>query len=380
MKVLLLGEYSGVHSSLSRALRKKGYNVDLIHNGDGYKSFEADFLIEYSYITSSNRYFNFLLKLYYVILMYLGVKGMLQIFKYIKQIRNMKGYDVVQLINPIFLNDFGSIVNFIVFLYLKKNNNKIFLCALGDDYFWVRYCLEGNFKYSIFDRLNYRTVGRYIYPLHYVYGFLNPFLNKYVVRRVNAVIPGLYDYLKPYESLENCSEIVPIIVQANSKKISTLKFPLKIFHGWQPNREYRKGNDIFDQAVKICLEKYPNKIEYKIVGGIPYSEYIKTYDECHIFIDQCYSQDSGVNGLLGMASGKVVLGGFELDVKNYYKINYSPLINCEPNIEEICLKIESLILNPDLINEYSQSAINFIKEFHSDEYVVSKYEYIWENY
>ena len=49
MKVLLLGEYSGVHTNLSKALKEKGYLVDLIHNGDSYKEFDADYLIKYNY-------------------------------------------------------------------------------------------------------------------------------------------------------------------------------------------------------------------------------------------------------------------------------------------------------------------------------------------
>ena len=307
----------------------------MVNNGDSYKSFNSDFNIDYNYLNSKNFYIKKLINIYYIFLMYSGLKGCIQIFKHIGLIRKLKNFDIVQLINPLFLADYGSIVNFFVFLYIKKNNNKIFLCALGDDYYWVKYCLNGGFEYSIFNKLSLKTLKQYLYPLHYVYGLFNPFLNKYIVKNVNAVIPGLYDYLQPYKGFVNCSEVVPIIVPIDSKKINKIEFPIKIFHGWQPGKEFRKGNDIFDKAIKICLEKYPDKIEYKVVGGVPYSEYIKTYDECHIFIDQCYSQDSGVNGLLGMASGKVVLGGFELEVQEMYGINYVPMINCIPDIDQI---------------------------------------------
>jgi hypothetical protein len=73
----------------------------------------------------------------------MGLKGVFQIFKYKKSLNELKGYDIVQLINPIFLSDFGFIVNFVIFRKIKANNKKVFLCALGDDYYWVKYSLCG---------------------------------------------------------------------------------------------------------------------------------------------------------------------------------------------------------------------------------------------
>ena len=58
MKVLLLGEYSGVHSNLREALIKKGFTVMCIHNGDGYKGFKPDEYIRYNYISSENIFLN----------------------------------------------------------------------------------------------------------------------------------------------------------------------------------------------------------------------------------------------------------------------------------------------------------------------------------
>lgn len=379
MKILLLGEYSGVHTHLCKALRDKKHEVLMVSNGDSYKSFNSDLNINYKYLTANNSFIKRIINIYYIFLMYSGLKGCIQIFKHIHLIKKLKNFDIVQLINPLFLADYGAVVNFVVFLYVKKNNQKVFLCALGDDYYWVKYCLSGGFEYSIFNKLTIKTLRQYLYPLHYVYGFFNPFLNKYIVKNVNAVIPGLYDYLQPYKGFINCSDLVPIIVPIDSNKINQLEFPIKIFHGWQPGKELRKGNDIFDKAVKICLEKYPDKIEYKVVGGVPYSEYIKTYTECHIFIDQCYSQDSGVNGLLGMASGKVVFGGFEAEVQEMYGINYVPMINCKPDVDQIVSSIERLIISQYDILNISKNAKKYMLDFHSAEYVLNLYEKIWVN-
>lgn len=381
MKILLLGEYSGVHTNLATALRKHGYDVRLIHNGDGYKSFKADDFIKYKYISSKKYFISKVINIYYIILMYSGFKGFLQIIEHIKLIKSMKNYDVVQLINPLFLSDYGTVVNFLVFKYIKNNNRKVFLSALGDDYFYVKYCLNKKFKYSFFDTLNLKTAKQYSYPLHYIYGFLNPALNKHVVNNVNAVIPGLYDYYLAYSHLQKCTEIVPIIIESEPElQISSVNFPIKIFHGWQTGKDSRKGNKVFDLALKKLKEKYSEKIEYRIVGGIPYSEYIKTFNDSHIFIDQCYSQDRGVNALLGMSKGKVVFSGFEKEVRDYYDIDYSPIVNATPDADKIYNDLEFLVLNPSSIVEYSEKAITFIEGFHNSSYVLKKYLKIWSTY
>ena len=42
MKILLLGEYSNVHATLSKALKKRGHEVLLISNGDFWKNYPRD--------------------------------------------------------------------------------------------------------------------------------------------------------------------------------------------------------------------------------------------------------------------------------------------------------------------------------------------------
>ena len=46
MKILLIGEYSNLHNSLKQSLLKKGHDVTLIADGDGFKQFDADILIK----------------------------------------------------------------------------------------------------------------------------------------------------------------------------------------------------------------------------------------------------------------------------------------------------------------------------------------------
>ena len=51
----------------------------------------------------------------------------------------LRGYDVVQFINPMFFELKAERLRS-VFRYLKKHNKKLILCGFGMDYYWVDTC------------------------------------------------------------------------------------------------------------------------------------------------------------------------------------------------------------------------------------------------
>ncbi len=383
MKVLLIGEYSGVHTNLAKALRSKNIDVFCVHDGDGYKGFSADYEIKYKYINANSFFLRKILSIWYLILRFTGLIGIIQILKHISVIKKFRDFDVVQLINPIALSDFGSVVNYILFRYLLKKNKKIFLCALGDDYIWVKGSMGDKEHYSMLSDIKIKDLKHYIYPLLYRYGFLDKKLNLLMIKKCNRIIPGLQDYYKYYKKYDNCNEIIPIAIDIESavKPLVFNGYPIKIFHGWQQGKEVRKGNDIFDRVIQEIIRKYPDLISYKIVSNVPYDEYRKLYTDSVIFLDQCYSMDRGVNALLGMAAGKVVVGGFNKDLQEKYHISENQiLLNINYDEKIIYEKIKFLIHNPEEIEKISRNAICFIKNYHSFDSVAKSYIEVWERF
>ena len=45
MKILLIGEYSGVHTNLAKALKNKKIELTTVSDGDAYKKFNKDIFI-----------------------------------------------------------------------------------------------------------------------------------------------------------------------------------------------------------------------------------------------------------------------------------------------------------------------------------------------
>ena len=81
MKILLLGEYSNVHNTLAQGLRELGHTVPVVSNGDFWKNYPRD-------IDVSRRPGK--------------MGGMLLMAKIYALLPRLRGYDIVQFINPMF--------------------------------------------------------------------------------------------------------------------------------------------------------------------------------------------------------------------------------------------------------------------------------------
>ncbi|OKZ04489.1 MAG: hypothetical protein BHV78_00880 [Bacteroides sp. CAG:1060_57_27] len=155
-----------------------------------------------------------------------------------------------------------------------------------------------------------------------------------------------------------------------------------IFHGWQTGREATKGNDVFDRVIRKVVNKYgSSKIKYIIVKNIPFEEYCTLFLSAHIFIDQLYAVDKGMNGLLGMAAGKVVFSGFMPEALAEYRYYEDNIIGIRAYNDEMYLfdKFCELIENPSLMEEISKNAIDFVLHNHLSTVVARQYIDLWSS-
>ena len=114
MKILLLGEYSNVHWTLAEGLRQLGHKVTVVSNGDFWKNYPRD--IDVSRHSSSS---------------FDGVRLALRIALLLPRLR---GYDVVQLINPMFF-ELRAERLLPIYRYLRRHNRHVVLGAFGMDWY-----------------------------------------------------------------------------------------------------------------------------------------------------------------------------------------------------------------------------------------------------
>jgi len=364
MRILLVGEYSRLHNSLKEGLEQHGHEVVLIGTGDGFKNFPSDISIKLSIFSKPlfktiAKIFDKLLNIQLIELEYY--------YKLKKVIENLKGFDVVQLINEQSLKTppkheiklISQIIN---------QNRKVFLLSCGTDYTSIKYALDKKFKYSILTpyfedkslKKYYRFILKYVTP-----SYKN--LHEFLMTHVKGVIASDMDYHIPLKDHPKYLGLIPNPVNTDIIQYQPFDISSKIviFHGINRMNYIKKGNQFFEEALSIIKEKYSNKVEIITAENLPYKDYIRAFDNCHIMLDQVYAYDQGYNALEAMAKGKVVFTGAEQEWLDYYNLEEDMVaINALPNVIQIASKLEWLINNPDKLMEISKNARAFIEKEH----------------
>lgn len=356
MRILLVGEFSGFHSTLKLGLNSLGYHVTLASTGDAWKNFDRDISILPDFKN----------------------KNIEKAFRYFFPCINLKqlyGYDIVQFVNPAILsviNPFNAMMG----RQIIKHSEKTFLSASGDDAFY----LEGtkNLRYSPLADAKLIDYKGNKMPVEY---WWTQAWNRELASKVNGIIPVMYDYAHAYRMYPNLNvrETIPLPVNLEQIKYvgcnTNKSGKIRIFHGL--NREGFKGTGYIREAFAILAKKYSDCAEFVIEGHIPYSSYISHLSEFDIVIDQVNSYSCGLNGIVAMALGKVVVGGCEPESLQEFNAVYSPVINIIPSVNDIVEKISELIANRSKLNEIGYKSRIFAEKYHCHIKIAEQYHKEW---
>jgi len=377
MKILLIGEYSGLHNSLKDGLQLNGHSVTLLGTGDGFKNYPVD--IEVKSTIFEIPFLKFIAKIIDKLLK-VSLNDFELGFKAYLKIKTLKDFDIVQLINE---NSFKTTpwLETILLKKILKNNKNLFLLSCGVDYISVKYALENKFKYSILtpylnDKL---LLKKYRHILKYNSSEFKK-LHRYIYKNIKGVISSDLDYHIPLIGKKKYLGMVPNPV--NLKKLSydfvEIEDKVIIFHGINSKNSTKKGNDYFIRAMEIIKKNYKESVEYIEVQDLKYRDYMKSYCNCHIFLDQVYAYDQGYNALEAMAKGKVVFTGAEKEWLEHYGVSEDGIaINALPDVNYLVEKLSILIENPKKIKDISINARKFIEDHHSYDNVANIYESKW---
>lgn len=363
MRILLIGEYSNLHFTLATGLRSLGHHVTVASDGDGWKNYQRDIDItrkSYS-LTGSITY---TLNLAW-------------------NIQRLTGYDVVQIINPIFLN-LKADKNLRFYKFLKKHNSKVFLGAFGVDHYWVKACLDKTtFRYSDF------YYGDRELKLPANKGIINDWLagdkakiNIEIAETCDGIVACLYEYYVSYlTEFTSKLKYIPLPIDTGSLEKKDLSNPIDkvtFFIGIQAQRSVSKGTDVIYDVLQQVHKDYPNDSKICKVVSVPYHEYEKLMSGSDVLIDQLYSYTPAMNGLTAMGKGLVLVGGGEPE---YYHLQgekeNKPIINVVADRNDIYEKLEQIIKEKHLITERAQSSICFVEKHHDHIKVAAEYIAFW---
>jgi len=380
MKVLLLGEFSGLHTELAKGLRVCGVDVFTISDGDGFKNYPAD-IVEKKKNTRSNlvvKVFRFIVSRF---AFKIGLGGLFMFLRHWSKLRyHMTGYDIVEINNPTFLRCYGNLILLYISRYVRMHNKHVFLSAMGNDYYVDKF-LSTFYKTRLAFLTEKKIHGKEWKRIPHNPWFYKK-LNDYLVDVSDAIIPIGYFYQKSYQWSGKVASVIPTPI--DPCRIGT-PFNIKegdivnIFHGWQKGRLI-KGNEVFDRVINRVVDKYGSeKVNYQVVSNVPFNEYIKLFRNAHIFIDQLYADDKGMNGLFGMAAGKVVFSGFMPESLELFSDYHGERIGIPASTdeEELFNQFCDLIEHPLQMNEISHNAVEFVKKNHDFRIVAKMYLEEW---
>lgn len=376
MRILLVGEYSRLHNSLKEGLQELGHELTIVGSGDAFKNYPVDILMERGYEQGWRKK----LKVGIYTLTKIDISAIALRRKFNKLKPQLKGYDVVQLINESSFRTSPKL-ELEIAQYLKQHNKKLFLLSCGTDTKSVSYSTTGKLPYSILTPLQQGKgdKSQYEYALKYTsQAYIK--LHKQLQLIVQGVIATDLDYHLPYAGVDTYLGLIPNPI--NTDKITYHPLEIKdriiIFQGINRNNYFPKGQDIFTQALAIVKEQIPEKVEIISTENLPYEEYMKTYSKCHILLDQVYSLDQGYNALEAMARGKVVFtGAGELFIKQY-NLDHKVAIDATPDAVHIANSLMELVNNPEKIKAISKNARKFIENHHNYIAIAQQYIQAWK--
>ena len=372
MRILLLNDYSGLHATLAKGLKELGHDVTVVSGGNGWRNYPRDI----SVVRGSSSHWD-------------GIRYLLKVWRLLPQ---LKDYDIVQLINPIFF-DLRPERLFPIYRYLRRHNKKMVLGAFGEDSYWARTCVEKKpLRYSDHnigdqvrtDPASTRLMDEWISTSH-------ERLNQMIANDCDGIVACLYEYWVVYQPLfPQKTSFIPLPIEREERKQAAVSFTEKegerrvendyrkekarIFIGIDAKRSDYKGTDIMLAAAEEVQRRHPDKMELVKVVSVPFAEYQRLMEGSDAILDQLYSYTPSMNSLLAMSKGIIDIGGGEPE--NYEIIHEDelrPIINVEPTYESVYHALEQLVTHPERIPELKRQSIEYVRRHHDYLKVAQQY-------
>ena len=374
MKILLLGEFSNVHWTLAQALRRLGHEVMVVSDGNSWRQYPCD-------VRLSRKSGSLFHTLRYII-------------EILCQLPKWRGYDVVQVISPVLFISLKPRRVEKIYNYLLRHNKRVYMGAMSDDYQYVydsyvrrrlRYCDFYTPKREIDNERNRETANGWLHTY-------SKDLCLHAANTCNGIVAVLYEYYVAYkEDYPQKTHYIPLPIEtinderltiAENSKLHTLsttqESKIRFFIGMDHRRNELKGTDILYKVAKQLEAKYPDKCELVATESLPYAEYVKKLKTCDVLLDQIYSYTPAMNALQAMSMGLVVVtGGEEESYEILGETELRPIINVQPDEEDIYRQLEQLVLHPERIAQLKRDSIEYVRRHHDSLKVAERYLEAW---
>ena len=365
MKILMLGDYSNLHACLAKELRRRGHDVTVVSDKGVYMQTDADIeLRRHPGVIGSLRY----------------------LYRVLAMLPAWRGYDVVQLINPQFLDLKPGKLK-MIYDILKKNNRSVFLTLCGNDHFFVKDCVDTDlFRFSEFRIGKEKT----------------PFVKCDSIKEKGWLIPAHASYTKHlYDTIDGAMSVLPEYDMSARKhmdpdkllftnlpiEVQNLEYsemdregPIRILIGMRGDMEIQKGTA---RMLELCREletEMPGKLEVKAVRNLSLADYLEELKRSHIVIDQLYSYSPATNALQTMALGRVTASGGQQEYYDYIREDSRPIFCLSPLEDEAVIKerLRSLTADKEGLRRMAENGRRLVERHNDVRDIAALFERHWQ--
>lgn len=367
MKILFVGDYSGMHATLARELRGLGHECTVV--GDGSRCMDTARDIDLS-----------------------RRPGLLGAFGYLGRVFSLwprlTGFDVVQIINPNFLHLKPGKIRYF-FRELKENNSLVGLSLAGSDPVSVKACVEdGIFRYSEFMVGSEKTEYVRSTP-NIIYKWINGQMGdhcRFIYENVDCAISALYEY---HEASRRYMGRTPLSYGGIPVNLSELPFrefspapdgKLNLLVGIKSEMELFKGTDRLLAAAREVERRHPERCRVVVARDLPFSRYVNKLEGADVVLDQLYSYSPATNALQAMALGKIAVSGGEPEFYDFLgEKELQPVVNVVPDDEKIIETLEQLVLSkPGELAARSRMGREFVEKHNAAPLVAQRFLQVWQ--
>ncbi len=365
-RILLLGDYSNLHSQLGRTLRAMGHDVTVMSQGSGFQDTERDINIVRKPGKLNGLKF--------------AMQCMFSLHKY------MRGYDIVALQHETFLPLKPQRLRYF-FDRLRGENGKVFLSFAGRDVPYLDQCLDENspIRYNEYriakSRTDYftnssKSLSEWFAPEMRAY-------TDYFFEHIDGAVTALYEHYTAAQRVLPDDKIayggIPIDVDALAQVVLPgFDDGVQLFLGRHRERKDEKGTDLLEIASRRVEQMHPGKSRLRIIENVPYAEYVKLMCSSHVVLDQIYSYTPATNALIAMSRGLNVVSGGEDDYYNFIgEHDNRPIINAPTNVDDLTDVLADVVMHPELIAERGLRSREFVIKHNATNIVAQRYLNFW---
>lgn len=368
MRIVIIGEFSSFSRNLSEGIKQIGHECFVFSWADGFKGISQHENSSYNVSLRKCGRGGIISHLKNAIYSFCSF---IKLSNFVRRMAKGEKWDAALIINPVFIKRkrtfWTACFTENMIKSLLRDQNQVFLSACGRDVPFFDYWKNRRWRNWHIIEIGLDEFYKKNRKSHF----------EYCMSFIHKSIPVMYMYAEAWRKssfTESCKvyKTIPLPVNVAKYKVrNVLEDKIVVFHGII--RPEEKGTPLIIAAMNKLQDCYPESVECIAKGGMPLDEYLPLLSRTNILIDQVYSDSVGMNGLYALAMGKVVLGGNAYENQVEFDSPDCPVVNIEPNIDDIYKKLEELILNRDLIVELSRKSREYVARVHDAKIIAQKY-------